>query len=416
MSVLPPGYRHVPITRDRVPAVLEFDRLAWAMPLDDDQGRPPFPVPLDRAWSVEAPDGSLAAIHGSFPFAVPVPGGQVRGAGLTWVAVNPGHRRRGLLRAMMDEHLTRTVARGEVVSVLKASEEPIYTRFGFGRAADQLIGTLERGAALRPVPGSEVLDVTFTTASNDDADLVDAIHQAAGRGRPGWLGRDLPELKLWVMADVPGLRGGAEPLRLVVVRASDGTPRAYALVRRTPAWPADTAAFTVKVTDAAAVDAAACHRLWSFLLDLDLTVSVETPPLACDDPLWHLLVNRRAAQPRLADSLWLRLVDLPAALAARRCGAPVDIVVDVTDTLIASNHGRWHLRSDGPHAPTSVAPTDQPADITMDVRDLSSVYLGAPHLVALADAGLVTEHTPGALVRAAAALTWHTVPFCSWEF
>jgi len=52
----------------------------------------------------------------------------------------------------------------------------------------------------------------------------------------------------------------------------------------------------------------------------------------------------------------------------------------------------------------------------VDVRDLSSVYLGAPHLVALADAGLVTEHTPGAVVRTAAALTWHTAPFCSWEF
>ncbi|MCL2668278.1 MAG: GNAT family N-acetyltransferase [Micrococcales bacterium] len=413
---LPAGYQHAALGADRVSVALEFDRVSWAMPVDDDDELPPYPVPVERSWLVEGPGGAAAAMHGSYAFRLAVPGGQVRAAGLTWVAVNPGHRRRGLLRAMMDEHLARTAARGEVVSILRAAEEPIYGRFGYGRAADQLHATVPRGAALRPVAGDQRLDVTFATASAEHADLVGTVHSAAGRTRPGWPARDLPVLRQRVLADPPGLREGAEALRLAVVRAPDGAPRAYALLRRTTVWKHENACYTVKVEEAVALDAATHHRLWSFLLDLDLTTTVETPGLACDDPLWHLLVDRRATVPRLCDSLWLRLVDLPGALCARRCATGLDVVLDVTDTLISSNHGRWRVTSAGPGTPTHVTSTDQQPDITLDVRDLASVYLGAPHLPGLADAGIVTEHTPGAVARTSTAFAWHTAPFCPWEF
>lgn len=416
MTNLPSGYRLLPLTEDRVPAAMEFDRTSWVLPLDDDAERPPYPVPLDRSWLVEAPDGSFAAMHGSFPFRLPVPGGEVLAAGLTWVGVNPGHRRRGLMRAMVEHHLARTAARGEAVSILKAAEEPIYGRFGYGRAADELHGTVDRGAALRPVAGADELDITFTTAVSDHTDLVDAVHRAAGRGRPGWVGRDLPSLRAWILADVPGLRDGAEPLRLAVVRTPDGTPRGYALLRRTARWLPEGPRCTVQVEEAVAVDTVAHHRLWSFLLDLDLTATVYTPGLACDDPLWHLLVDRRATVPRLIDNLWLRLVDLPAALAARRCAAPLDVVLDVDDALIASNRGRWRVRSTGPDSPTQVSRTDQPADVGLDVRELGAVYLGGTRLTGLADAGLVVEHSSGAIARTGTALGWDTAPLCSWEF
>ncbi|MCL2090687.1 MAG: GNAT family N-acetyltransferase [Micrococcales bacterium] len=418
MSDLPAGYQLLPITADQVPAVMEFDRHTWALPLDDDEGRPPYPVPLDRSWMVAAPDGSLAAMHGSYPFRLPVPGGEVRAAGLTWVGVGLQHRRRGLLRVMMEHHLARTAARGEVVSVLGASEEAIYGRFGYGRAADALHATVGRGAALRPAVADddEELYVTVTTAAPDQADLVDAVHRAAGRARPGWVGRDLPQLRVWVLTDLPGLRGGAEPLRLAVVRAPDGTPRGYALLRRTMAWPPEGARYTVEVTEAVAVDTSAHRRLWSFLLDLDLTATVQTPGLACDDPLWHLLVDRRATVPRLSDNLWLRLVDVPRALAARRCAAPVDVVLDVRDDLIPANQGRWLVRSPGPDAPTEVSSTDRDADIELDVRELAATYLGGTRLTGLADAGLVVERTAGTVVRAGTAFSWGTAPLCSWVF
>lgn len=418
MAILPAGYQLLPITADHLPAVMEFDRYTWAFPVDDDAELPPYSVPLDRSWRVAAPDGSIAAMHGSYPFRLPVPGGEVPAAGLTWVGVGLEHRRRGLLRTMMEHHLARTVARDEAVSILWASEESIYGRFGYGRAADALRATVARGAVLRPaaVDDDPELRIALTTASPDHADLVDTVHRAAGRGRPGWVGRDLPLLRTQVLADPPSLRDRAEPLRLAVVRASDGTPRGYALLRRTMQWPPEGARYTVRVEEAVAVDTAAHRRLWSFLLDLDLTAMVETPPLACDDPLWHLLVDRRATVPRLSDNLWLRVVDVPGALEARRCAAPVDVVLDVRDGLIAANHGRWRVRSTGPQAPTEVSSTDEDADVELDVRELGAVYLGGTRLTALADAGLVVERTAGAVARTGTALSWGTAPLCTWVF
>ncbi|MCL2455292.1 MAG: GNAT family N-acetyltransferase [Micrococcales bacterium] len=416
MTDLPAGYRMVPLTADRAPAAMEFDRFTWAMPLDDDDERPPYPVPLDRSWSIDAPDGTIAAMHGSYPFRLPIPGDEIPAAGLTCVGVNPGHRRRGLLRTMMGHHLMRTAERGEPVSLLWASEEAIYGRFGYGRAADGLCATVERGAELRPVEGSDRLTVTIATASVADADLVDTVHRAAGRGRPGWVMRESTALREWVLADPPGLRRGTEPLRLAVVRAPDGTPRGYALLRRTGLFPPEGARFTVDVEEAVAVDAAAHHRLWSFLLDLDLTATVKTPALACDDPLWGLLVDRRATVPRLADNVWVRLVDVGVALAARRYAAPVDVVLDVRDDLLASNAGRWRVRSTGPDVPAEVSRTEGPADLVLDVRELGAVYLGGTSLRGLVDAGLVTERTDDAATRASTAFGWATAPLCSWGF
>ena len=396
-DLLPEGYRMSPLTAERVGEVLEAENSTYAL-------ADPFPSylpPLDRSWMVEASDGSLAALHASYPVRLPVPGGEVPSTALSWVSVNPGHRRRGLLHAMVTTHLERTAELGEPVTVLQATEESIYGRFGYGRAADQLQATVPRKARLRYVPDGDDLDVTFTTAGPDDADLVDALHRAAGRGRPGWLTRDSAALRSWVLLDCPWYSPRPEPTRLVVVRTPDGDPRGYALLRRTPAWLPEGPRFSVAVQEAVALDLDAYHRLWSFLLDLDLTATVQTPALAVDDPLLVWLTDRRAAVPQLSDNLWVRLVD---------------VVLDVRDRLLPANTGRWWVRSAGPGADTKATRTDGSADLALDVRELGAVYLGGPRLAALVAAGLVTELSPGAAARADAAFGWPTAPLCTWEF
>ena len=129
----------------------------------------------------------------------------------------------------------------------------------------------------------------------------------------------------------------------MTVLDDDGSARAYATFRRKENWADGGPAGIVRVREAAAVDAAATHRLWSFLLDLDLMATVESPMLPADDPLLLLLVDQRGAQPRLTDNVWVRLLDLPVALAGRRYSAPLDVVLDVTDTRLPANAGRWRL-------------------------------------------------------------------------
>jgi predicted acetyltransferase len=418
---LPAGYRVVVVPAERRDEFLAVDELTWAQGLDPVTltQAPPALEWGERTVAVER-DGELVGVHASYAFTAPVPGATVACSGLTWVGVRPDHRRRGLLTAMIDAHFERSLRRGEPVSALFAAEAAIYGRFGYGSAADELGVEVARGAALRPVAGSDELTVRFATADPAaHVDLVDTVHRAAGRGRPGWMTRDSAQQRANRLADPPAWRDGGEPLRIATVHASDGTARGYALVRRKEKWGDTGPRYTVTVPEIAAVDAAATHRLWSFLLDLDLTASVGTQHLAVDDALTHLLVDRRAATPKLADNLWVRVLDVPAALAARRYAAPLDVVLEVGDDRLAANAGCWRVATTDPAQDgwaAQVTRTDAPADLVLDVRELGAAYLGGRSFVAQADAGLVRELRPGAAAEATAAFGWRLAPVCGWVF
>ncbi|MDR1077891.1 MAG: sterol carrier protein domain-containing protein, partial [Propionibacteriaceae bacterium] len=111
---------------------------------------------------------------------------------------------------------------------------------------------------------------------------------------------------------------------------------------------------------------------------------------------------------------WLRLVDLPAAWAARRLGAPVDLVLEVTDRLIPANAGRWRLVGDPDR--TSLTRTDQTPDLSLDVKELARLYLGGGSVGALAQAGLITQSDPTALARLDAACHHWLAPGLARDF
>ncbi|MCR6646959.1 MAG: GNAT family N-acetyltransferase [Cellulomonas sp.] len=421
MTPLPPGYRTVAVPHDRKQEFVAVDHLAFAFEPDEKTSEiVPDQLPWDRTAAVERPDGTLAAVHASYDFDLPVPGGEVACSGLTWVGVRPDERRRGLLSAMIDFHFARSLERGEPVSALFAAEMAIYGRFGYGAAAHDVRVKIPRGAKLRDVPGSESLTVRFDSADPDKhTDLVHAVHVAAGAGRPGWVTRPTDAMRRGRVVDPPAWRDGGEPLRIVTVHDEAGDPRAYALLRRKETWADPGPRYPVLIREAVATDAAAAHRLWSFVLDLDLTAEVSSGMLPADDPLLGLLVDPRGAVPRIADNIWVRLLDLPAALTARRYSAPVDLVLEVTDARLPANAGRWRLTTGEAGAdgyPAEVATTDDEPDLRLDVRELGAAYLGGRSLAALASAGLVTEVTPGTLLPAAAAFGWPLAPVCSWVF
>lgn len=416
----PPGYR-----LDELDDVAQRDELVatgvWAfaqgMP-EEDVAATPWALEPGRSvgvWDERGATSRLAAFHSSYAFALPAPGGAtLPAAGLTWVSVHPGHRRRGLARAMLTAHLARTAARGELVSVLGAAETGIYGRYGYGIATQRAQMTVPRGAGLRSVAGADDLGVDLETADAErHEEILQRLHAAVDR--PGWLVRPTPELRARRLLDLPSHRRGTEPLRVAVVRAADGEPRAYAVFRRHAAWSdSRRPEGVVKVREAVATDAAAARALWGALTDLDLMGSVETGPLATDDALHGLLLDHRAARLRVSDDVWLRLLDVPAALTARRYQAPVDVVLEVTDALVPGNAGRWRLRG-GPTG-ASAERTGAPADLALDVADLASAYLGGTSLGALAVAGQVTERTTGALAPASAAFGWPVAPATSWGF
>ncbi|WP_278236969.1 GNAT family N-acetyltransferase [Isoptericola sp. AK164] len=431
-SPLPAGYRFRRLTADDDRAVIDLDSWAFPVPVEPEEiAKMPSPLSWDRAVGVEADGGSpggspLVAMHASYPFThFPVPGGTLPTAGLTWVGVHPQYRRRGLASAMLDLHLARCRERGEPLSALYAAEYAIYGRFGYGRAADDVRVTLPRGAALRDVPGASEHTVRVEHADREHhGDLVAAVHRAAGRdaaglgvNRPGWASPETPELQAHRWHDAAAFRQGFETRRIVVVERA-GEPRGYALLRRKLDWDVTGPRGTVNVGEAVALDAAASRALWGVLVDLDLMNETRPFILAPDDPLLGLLVDRRSADLRVADNVWVRLVDVPTALAGRQYAADVDVTLAVTDTRLGENDGVWRLRAsafgEAICERSDVAAAD--ADLALDVRELGAAYLGGTSLSELGGAGMVTERAPGALARASTAFGWPVAPVCSWVF
>jgi predicted acetyltransferase len=421
MDHAPIGYRTVPVASSRRADVLDVDTWAFPSALSPAELEAlPLPLSWDRTVGVEDETGALVAVHSSYPFGrFPVPGARIPVAGLTWVGVHPQHRRHGILTGMIRHHLAASHERGEAISALFAAEMPIYGRFGYGLAARNTRMTIPRGAALRDVPGTDEvrLRVEHLDASRH-GDLVAGIHDAAS-DRPGWATRETTALRETFLSDPVHARDGAESQRIVVAEVA-GQPRGYALFRRKDRWEPEGPRGVVRVRELVALDAAVARELWRVLLDLDLTAVVETPMLASDDVVHHLLVDLRAAAPRLSDNVWVRIVDLPAALESRRYAAPVDVVLEVTDALVPQNAGRWRVRTGQPAQTGSFAAqvtrTDDDADLRLDIRELGAAYLGGASLSALGAAGLLREVRPGTIDAAATAFSWPVKPVCSWVF
>jgi predicted acetyltransferase len=116
--------------------------------------------------------------------------------------------------------------------------------------------------------------------------------------------------------------------------------------------------------------------------------------------------------------MWLRILDVPAALEARSYVGLGSLVLEVADAVIGANDGRWQLsvpgsdRRGGP----SVTRTSAEPDLSLDIAALASVYLGALRFADLARAGRVRECQPGALLTADVLFTSARAPWCTTMF
>ena len=427
MTLAPGLHFHTPSFAD-IDAIITLDAWAFASNLTHEQARA-TPLPLDFTRTVVVKDGEqFVGQHSSFAFTrFPVPGATLPVAGLSMVAVHPQYRRRGILRAMMGVHLADCQRRGEAVSALFAAEPGIYGRFGYGQASQDVRIKISRGAALKPVPGSEELTVRIETKSQAaHGDLVNTVHHRAGArvgntglNRPGWVARETPALQEHWHAEVDPV-GGREPLRIVVVERA-GEPVAYGTFRRSLNWAPTGPTGTVNVTEAVALDPAAAHRLWSALINFDLSSTVTPFLLATDDPIINLLANNRQVDQTIVDNMWVRIIDLPTALAGRQYSAELDIVLDVTDAGLPDNAGRWRITAPafgGPDgsARATVSRSNESAQISLDICELGAIFLGGGSLSALAAAGRVIVHDPQVLARGSAGFSWPNAPVANWVF
>jgi predicted acetyltransferase len=348
------------------------------------------------AWFDE---GRIVATTAAYTRTLTIPGSTVPCAAVTAVAVVPTHRRRGLLTSMMRRQLDDLHERGEMLAVLWASEGRIYGRYGYGVATRiaRLVARRPQAVLAHAVAGDGPLRAG---PAGELVETMRVVHERMRIERPGMLARPGP---WWEdrLDDPESLRSGAQPLQAVTV------PDGYAIYAVRPDRDDDGPAGDVAVRELVAATPEARARLWAFLLDQDLTSTISWRHAPADEPLWLMLTDPRALRMIVGDGMWLRLVDVEAALAAREYAADPEVVLDVTDAFCPWNAGRYRLSGGGCERDEGGAP-----DLALDVTALAAAYLGATTFLSLASAGLVRELTPGAIARASVAFRWPEQPWC----
>ncbi len=373
---------------------------------DDEWERESKALPVARALAA-FDGGKPVALAGAYAFDLSIPGGQLPCAGVTWVGVLPTHRRRGILRALVRRQLDDVRAWGEPVAALWASESAIYGRFGYGQAAGNMHMKSDKARfALSDELGA---DASVRLVDADEAlRLFPPVYERERSRRPGMLSRDERWWKEHRLADPESWREGASKKFYAAVEL-DGEVEGYAYYRIKEEWQDGLARGEVRVVEAIAVTPGALRALWRFLHDLDLTTRVEAYYFDPGSALPLLVRDPRALGLRSGDGLWLRLVDVGAALEARSYRAGDPVVLEVRDELCPWNAGRYRV-GEGAGA------TDDEPDLELDVAELAAAYLGGVDFHRLFQAGLVEERSEGAVERASVLFRTDSIPYCPEVF
>jgi predicted acetyltransferase len=360
-------------------------------------------VPLDRVHAA-FDDGFAVGSASAFPFETSIPGGFVRAAGVTMVGVLPTHRRRGILRRLMRAQLDDVHERGEPMAYLWASEDALYGRYGYGVASfsgnielrrdrAEFYREFERRGKIRLVSVDEAVE------------QFGEIQRRAAAQHPGMFVRSPDWWRHRRLADPEWRReGGGEMVRALL--ELDGRPAAYALYRlHFSAQRGIPNGFT-SVIEAVGDSPEATREIWRFLLDIDWMERIRAGLMPLDHELFLLLREPRRLTFDHRDGLWVRLVDVEAALSARSYKAGEPVVVELTDEFCPWNAGTWEL------GPEGAARSRREPELRLDVAALGSAYLGGFSFGQLARAGRIEELAEGALNRADTLFRTDRYPWC----
>jgi predicted acetyltransferase len=400
------GYRISSPTREELPEFIRLVEAAFAHePQEEEIER--WSKTLEPERMLWVSDGEVkVAAAGAFSFRLTIPGGEVPAAGVTMVGVLPSHRRRGILTQMMREQIDDVRQRGEPLAILWASEASIYGRFGYGLATQAAKISVERDRAVFRDPGIPV-GATRLVTLEEAAEVLPDVYERVRVETPGMYARTPDWWKASRLADPEHARSGAGPLFCAVLEIDD-EPEGYALYRLKGDWEEGVPNSKLLVREVMATSPVALREIWRFLFGVDLVGRVETWGVPPNYPLFLMLTEPRRLRMTVGDALWLRLVDLEAALQARSFATGEPVVLDVRDEFCPWNEGAWSI-PDGKR-------TDAEPDLRLDADDLGSTYLGGISFADLRRAGRLQELREGGVARADALFRTDVTPWCPEVF
>ena len=360
-------------------------------------------LPADRVHAA-FDDGAIVGSGGAFPFEVSVPGGFVRAAGVTLVGVLPTHRRRGVFRGLMQAQLADVHERREPIAYLWASDDALYGRFGYGMAS--FSGNVEvprdRAAFYREFEPAGVIRLVDV---EEAIEPFSAIQRRVAAQHPGMFVRTTEWWRNRRLGDPEWIRGGGGEMKRALLEL-DGRPAAYALYRLHFSAERGIPNGFTNVIEVVGDSPEATRAIWRYVLDIDWMERVRASLLPLDHELFLLLREPRRLTFDYRDGLWVRLVDVEAALNARTYKPGASVTVEVADELCPWNAGVWQLGPEGASRSTS-----EP-ELRIDVSVLGSAYLGGFTFGELSRAGRIEVLVDGALDRADALFRADRYPWC----
>lgn len=345
-------------------------------------------------------------------FRITIPGdAAVAAAGVTGVGVLPTHRRRGINTALMRRQLDDVHERGEPLAALFASEGGIYGRYGYGSATSMCSIDVEADRSgyvrgYRPEGRVRLLDREAALTA------MLPVYRQAQRLRPGMIEMDATWLD-WRFFE-PERKKKEDPVFYAVHESETGDVDGYVVYSVKHDWKDAVPRNTLTIEELVATSPSAYADTWRYVLDVDLVERVKAWGRPPDEPLVHLLREPRRLRLTLGDGMWLRLVDLPAALAARAYASEDRLVLEVEDTFCPWNDGTFELVSGS--WDISCETTTATSELRCSVNDLAAIYLGGATFRQLAEAGRVREERSGALDRADRMFASAPAPWCSFVF
>jgi predicted acetyltransferase len=319
---------------------------------------------------------TLGAFHGDRP------------VGVASVKVAPEDRGRGVARRLMTALLDEVAARGHPLSALYPATMPLYRSLGWELAGVRDTAVIPTRSLRDLMPPDPMVlaagpDVAAGSARLRRAAPADAEAAVSVIGRVHQAARDCGPIT-WDVASVAGRLADPD---LYTYLCDDGF-----LIYR---WHHGNDALFVE--GAEAISAPAQRALWAHVGSHASIADQVFARVGPADVFWWLIRERDGDVHHR--SMWmLRVVDAPAAIAARGFPAAVSVAVPlaVHDDARPANSGRWALTVTNGRGvldllTSSGARADPP--LTLGARGLAALYAGTP-VSTLRQAGLAAGGSP----------------------
>jgi predicted acetyltransferase len=355
-------------------------------------------------------DGQMASMFSTIPFTVRVLGNAVPMGGVSSVGTLPEFRRRGLARSLMTLALSDMRERGQPIASLWASQAAIYQRYQFTMTTVQRsysVDTVDIGFYDGDMGSCEVTRVGVS----EGYDIIKPLYIEYIKDRICYLHR---AKTLWQFNALEE-RSEDGPTQIAVCRDGRGAPVGYIIytVRsgRTGHRSRDQ---EMTVRDFVWLTHDCYRSLWRFIASHDLVGTVRWQSAPLDDPAPELFIEPRQLHTRDQEGAWFRVVDVPAALAARGYMGSGTIKIGIDeDPLAPWNTGTHELTASTEGA--EVKSLDGTPDIQLSAKALASLYTGFHSAGVLAGWGLL-KGEPSSIQLAERIFATPHAPHCPDHF